>query len=188
MMNNTLIFLRHGSTLMNPETPAASWILSEEGKKEVVELVQTGVFDDINIIISSDEQKAIQTAKPLADRLHKKVILEKNFRELERGTASIKEKQDYNRVVMRIFEDKEYSYQTWETAINTLKRFNKGLEKIERNYSDSKILVISHRIILSLYFAELLRTPDTEIFNRWKLLRFCAWGIVRKKKILKDII
>ena len=67
-MNNTFIFFRHAPTKIDPSKPANKWILSEEGFKEIKESLQSSEFDDVDVIISSAEKKAIQTAYFLAER------------------------------------------------------------------------------------------------------------------------
>lgn len=65
-MDNTLYILRHAATKLDSSKPVSKWVLSEEGKQQAEKLAKSGVFNDVDIIISSAEEKAHQTAKPIA--------------------------------------------------------------------------------------------------------------------------
>ena len=56
-MNNTLIFLRHAKTIQDKSKPSSQWRLAETGKKTAKELAASGIFDDVDIVISSNEKK-----------------------------------------------------------------------------------------------------------------------------------
>ena len=75
----------------------------------------------------------------------------------------------------------------WESAHNALTRFQKIIEEIDMKYSDKRILIVSHGIVLTLYFVKLLEIPSNEFFSRWKSLLFCDWGVVKEGKVIKDM-
>ena len=75
----------------------------------------------------------------------------------------------------------------WETIDSAMKRFNQGVEELSSKYHSKKLLVVSHGIVLTMYFASLLNCMD-EAFDRWKKLRFCSYGIVKNGEVIKDII
>ncbi|NPD88414.1 MAG: histidine phosphatase family protein [Asgard group archaeon] len=187
-MSNEFIFLRHALTNVDLSKPADQWDLSEEGIKNIKEKVQSGVFDDIEIIISSAEKKALQTASFIAKKLDKKIKSNASFNELNRGFSYQTRKSEYDKKVERALTDKEECADNWESAKSTLDRFLVGVRALNLEFSNRKILIVCHGINLSLYFAHLLNIPDNQQFLRWKNLEFCAWGIVKNNKILKDIV
>jgi len=67
-MNNTLIFIRHAKTKIDKEVPIADWDLTEEGYAQAEEIKDIKEFQDVEVIISSTEQKASLTVKSLADK------------------------------------------------------------------------------------------------------------------------
>lgn len=71
-MNNELIFIRHAKTKVDKSIPIEEWVLTEEGEKQSKDLAESNKFNDINVLISSNEDKSYLTIKPLADRLGKK--------------------------------------------------------------------------------------------------------------------
>ena len=73
-MKNTYVFLRHAQITKDSTEHSDKWVLSDAGIKYVEEVAATGIFDDVNVIISSSQKKVIQTAYFLADRLNKDII------------------------------------------------------------------------------------------------------------------
>ena len=187
-MNNSIYFLRHAKTIVDQNIPIDKWIISEKGKEKTREIVNSGCFDDIEIVIASEEMKAIQTANFVSERLGKKLITSSDFNELRRFGGYIEGQQEYEKQVKMIFEKGHSKIKEWEIAKSALTRIKAGVEQLDKKYSNKKILVVSHGIILSLFFGYLLGISKKEYFQRWKRMKFCGWGVIRNKKIIKDII
>lgn len=124
-MNNTFYFLRHGETKKDKNIPISQWTLSEKGDEQAERLAQEGVFKDVDIIISSTEQKAYQTAKPTADALGKEIRQIEEISELDRDKGGFMESEEYEKAVKYCLEHLDKSIHNWETANNALERFAK---------------------------------------------------------------
>jgi 2,3-bisphosphoglycerate-dependent phosphoglycerate mutase len=172
-MKNSYIFFRHALTRIDKETPAEQWVISDEGIENVCEVISTGKFDDVDVIISSSEKKAIQTAYYLAERIEKEIILNPNFRELERKGEFVETKEDYDTRVWRIFNNPSECSFGWETAERALTRFKQGISRLENTYSGKNIFIVSHGIILSLFVADYYNWDSKKTFEYWKDLAFC---------------
>lgn len=186
-MNNTLIFLRHGKTIQDKSKPISQWRLAETGKKTAKELAASGIFDDVDIVISSNEKKAYQTAKPFADRIGKRIIKISELSELNRDKGGLLTQENYRRMMVKIFKELDFEAYKWETSRHALRRFKHAIENIDKQYHNKKILIVIHGIVMSLYFADIQNIREN-IFMRWESLAFCAWGIVKNGKIVKDVI
>lgn len=187
-MSNEYVFLRHALTKIDSSKPAEQWELAEEGIRNITELVQSGVFDDIDIIVASAEMKAFQTAHFVKERIEKEISQMIEFNELNRGFSYLSSKEEYEKKVSIALLNIDKSINDWESAKSTLDRFLQGIENLNKKFSNKKILVVCHGINLSLYFAHLLKIPEKQLFARWKNLEFCAWGIVKKKEVVRDIV
>jgi broad specificity phosphatase PhoE len=172
-MKNHYVFFRHAPTKIDKDVPAEKWVISDEGIEEVCEIISSGKFDDIDVIISSSEKKAIQTAFYLAERIEKEIILIPNFKELERRGQFVESNEDYDTKVWRVFKNPLECSFGWETAQQALVRFKRGLRRIENSYADKKIFLVSHGIILALYFADHYNWDSQQTFEYWKKLGFC---------------
>lgn len=186
-MGNTLIFLRHAETRKDKNNPASKWVLTEEGIKSAKDLAETGIFDDVDIIISSGEEKAYQTAKPFSDRLKKEITRIPELNELDRDKLKLVSRAEYEKMMSRFFDNLDYSIYGLETANRALSRFKKAVDVITRQNENKKILIVTHGTVLTLYFAS-LQNKLGDAFQRWKRLEFCGWGVVENNKVFKDIV
>ncbi len=186
-MNNSFFFLRHALTIIDQDSPVVKWEIAKSGKEKMSKIASSGIFDDIDIIISSKEKKAIQTAAFVAERLGKKIDTYSDFNELGREGGYIEGKGEYEKQVRLILVEGCSEIKEWETAKSALNRIMKATDLIDNQHSNRKILVVSHGIILSLYFGYILNLRKEEYFDRWKRMEFCGWGIIKNKKVIKDI-
>jgi len=187
-MNNELLFIRHGKTKIDKSIPIADWDLDEKGYEQAKEVVDINEFQDVDVILSSTEKKAFLTVKPLANKLGKEIVQIKELGEIDRGKSggSIS-KQEYDEMKVKIFKDLDFTDYGWETANHALNRFKKAVEEIDTKYEGKKILIAVHGSVMNLYFADLQGKLDN-IFERWKKLGFGDWGIVKNRKVIKDIV
>jgi broad specificity phosphatase PhoE len=186
-MQNTMIFLRHAKVRKDTNEHSEKWVLSEEGLKYIEEVFATGIFDDIDIIISSTQKICIQTAYFLADRLGKEIITNPDLNEIEKGTKLIETSEEYFELAESVLANYERSIANWEPANKAYKRYQLAIERIDKEYNHKKILIVSHGIVMSLYFTHMLKEPLSNIFPRYKALKQCAWGRIRNNVVERDI-
>lgn len=187
MPNNKLIFLRHAETKVDENSVISKWFLTEKGKKEAITLLNSEFFDDIDLIITSDEEKAYQTAYPLSKRLHQDIIRDKNLNEIIRDHGGfLKNKEEYTKILSLCVKNRNQSYNNWETANHALKRFSKRIQEINSKYSNKNIMIVAHGIVINLYFAEILEKLEN-VFERWSTNTFCDYGIIQNNEVIKDI-
>lgn len=187
MPNNKLIFLRHAETKPDENSVISKWVLTEKGKKEAINILNSKLFDDVEIIITSDEEKAYQTAYPLSERLHKEIIRDENLNEILRDQGRyLKTKDEYIKIIKLCVKERNQSFNYWETANLALKRFSKAIQEIDSSFLKKKILIVAHGVVINLYFAKILGKLDNA-FERWLTNSFCDYGIIHNKKVIKDI-
>ncbi|MFX0044435.1 MAG: histidine phosphatase family protein [Candidatus Hermodarchaeota archaeon] len=183
----TLIhLLRHAETKLDPGVPADRWHISEVGAGSAQVLASSGVFDNVDMIVTSAEDKAYETALPIAKRIDADITRNSSFNELNRGTGPFTSHEEYLERVHSALSVPESSICGWETAANALRRFEQGIHNIESETAARSLLLVSHGLVLSLYFAHLLGTE--EVYKRWRRLDFCSWGTVRNSRVVKDIV
>lgn len=186
-MGNMLVFVRHGKTKIDKNVPVADWILAEQGEKEAQEIANSPTFEDVNVLISSSEEKAYLTIKPLADRLHKEIIRIPELGEIKRPNSEKLTLEEYEDMKVKIFKDLNFTDHGWETANHALERFKTAVEKIDKQYKNQIILICSHGTVMTLYFAYLKDEMD-KLFDQWESLGFGSYGIVENGKVTRDIV
>lgn len=185
-MNNTFYFLRHGRTKVDRNVPISKWVLSETGEVQAKQLVQEDVFKDVDLIFSSTEEKAYQTALPIAQSLGKEVIRLEEIVELNRDNGVFLQVEEYEKTIKQCLENSDESFNNWETATHALERFERKIEELDNQYQNKKILVVGHGFTINLYFAKLLGVLD-RVYERLNANNFTCWGIIRNQKVVKDI-
>lgn len=186
-MKNELIFIRHAETRINKDIPIEKWVLTEKGEEQANKIANSKKFDNIELLISSNESKSYLTIKPLADKLNKKIIKVEDLGEIKRPGSEKLTSNEYEKMKFQIFQNLDFSNYNWETANHALNRFKDAVNKINKKYENKKILICSHGTVMTLYFAYLLNRLN-KLMERWKALNFESYGIVRDNKVLKDII
>lgn len=186
-MNNTFVFIRHAKTLVDKNVPIEDWILTDDGAKQAKDLAKSNSLDDVDIFISSDENKSYLTIKPLADKLKKDIMRVEELGEIKRPNSEKLTSQEYEDMKTKIFKDLNYTEHGWETANHALDRFRTAVEIIDEQYEGKKILICAHGTVMTLYFAY-LQNKLGDLFSRWHGLEFGAQGIVKNGKVIKDIV
>lgn len=185
-MNNTFYFLRHAETKVDKNTPVSKWVLSEYGEKQAEQRASEGIFDDVDVVFSSAEGKAYQTAKPIADKIGMSITQLKEIDELDRDKGEFLSSEDYEHKIKYCLEYSKESVNNRETAEHALIRFENKIDELDRDYENKKILVVGHGFTINMYFAKLLGLLD-QTYKRLGQNDFADWGVVKNQKVIKDI-
>ncbi len=185
IMIGLLHLMRHAETAIDEKIPAHEWLLTEEGFRQARNLASMGIFDSIDSIISSPEPKALQTARPFADRLGIDIDSYPELRELDRSKGRFLSNVEYLQSVECIL-NRHDAIPGWEFREHAMARFQAGLKKITNKGGFKEALVISHGLVLSMHFASLLGVE--KVFPRWQRLKFCSWGTLQGNDVIKDIV
>jgi probable phosphoglycerate mutase len=177
--------MRHAETAIDRNIPAHEWSLTEEGFHQAGTIASMGIFDSIDTIFSSPETKALQTARPFADRLGIEIESYSELRELDRSKGEFLSNAEYMQSVEGIL-NRHDAVPGWEFREHALARFQAGLKEIMNRGGFKEALVISHGLVLSMHFAILLGVED--VFPRWQRLEFCSWGTLEGNTVIKDIV
>ncbi len=193
MSNNRIIFLRHTKTKVDQEIPVSQWDLAEDGINQIQSLMNDENLINLDIIYSSKERKAILTASYFAKRDNIKILQCKEFNELDRDKGKFTTNEGYKEFVKKSIGNFNQSFNNWEKAGDALTRFDKKVREIDSKFTNKKILIVSHGIVLNLFFAKVL-TQTSKTFDRWlansfnNKESFSYYGIIKNGKIVKDIL
>ena len=186
-MSNSIILLRHAETNTDPSLPVHAWPITEEGIRKTRQLARSDIFTKIEGIVHSSEKKARQTAEVFAEGLRADLYEIPEFNELGRLAGPLLSNHEYRLYVRETLTDWEHSHHGWESGRDALQRISRAMEKVDITFHDKTILVVTHGIILTLYFSQLLSLQSTA-FERWTRMPFLAWGLVKDGRVLVDII
>ena len=186
------IFIRHASPIIDKSLSPREWILSKEGEKQVVQLTREGVVHQIDLLVSSQERKAILTAEGIRNALdHKKIpeiITDKRLNEVDRTKGPFFDTfHEFKTNVKKTFIERDKSFFTWEPIESAVARIIDCIDELQTKYSTKHktIGIVSHGTIISLYFAKVGEYYDNpaQIIEKWENMPFCAWGLIAEGKI-----
>ena len=172
---NNLILVKHSLPEIVSTVPAKEWRLSQFGQircKALAEKLEPFLPD---VIISSTEPKAIETAQIVAKKLNKPFSTLDGLQEHDRTDAGLLEKEQFESKVKDFFEQPERLVFGRETASQSLARFSKALNSIEVEHPDKNIVIVAHGTVITL-FVDKFNT--IEAFSFWRKLDLPAFVVL----------
>ncbi len=145
-----LYLIRHARTRMMGDT-AERWPLSEKGRRDAGTLARQGFWRQIDLIFSSPEPKALQTAEPAARRWGIPLKIADCLHELRRPRLV----QDYPKTVTHLFAAPEKSIADMEPAAQAAERITCCLKELVTTHPKQTLAAVSHGLVLTLYLAQL---------------------------------
>lgn len=162
-----LILVKHSLPEIVPTIPAKEWRLSQPGKvrcKTLAEKLES-YFPDV--VISSVEPKATETAQIIARQLNKPFRTFEGLHEHDRTGVGFLSKEQFEAKVNDIFIYPDKLVLGRETANQALERFSKALTSVEIEHPNKNIVVVAHGTVIT-FFVE--KFNDLEAFSFWRKL------------------
>jgi broad specificity phosphatase PhoE len=181
------VFIRHSKTDRNPEVPYICWGLTEEGIQLAVDLSRTHTIKDIDVMYSSFQTKALESAVILCKPNVIPIKADNGLTEVTSFTGKYeKDFIKYTKNVHDYYFDVIDRIGNGETKAEALKRFNETLESIALVEADKAYVgIITHGNILTLFSAQYteadcyelhlkIKQPDVAIFD-WSSKQFMSF-------------
>ena len=186
-LTNSLYFLRHAETQEDESIPVRDWIITKAGIDLTRELAKAEAFSEIHGIIHSSEGKARQTAEIFAEGLDVQMYQLSGLDELSREHEGALTYEEYRDRVRKTVSNPEKNVLGWESGASALKRFEDAVRKIDIMFHRKNVLIVSHGIVLTLFFCK-LKKFEAIAYERWSQLKFLSWGLVRDGRVLVDLV
>jgi broad specificity phosphatase PhoE len=186
-VSNSIYFLRHAETTVDPSLPSHEWSITPNGLRQARELAKSDVFGNIEGIVHSSEKKARQTADAFAEELAVDIYEIPELDELRRPHGDFLTNREYRSLVRETLMNWDHNVYGWESSTGALQRFVEGVKRINIMFYSRNILVVSHGLVLTLYFCQ-LRNFQSIAYERWTQMQFLAWGLVRDERVLIDLL
>jgi broad specificity phosphatase PhoE len=168
MADRTLYLIRHAHT-QQTASPAETWPLSDLGLRQAQTLAEQPFWQEVHIICTSVELKAIQTAQIVAERHDLPVEPSFDLRELRRPGDPV---GDYESVVAQVLENPTRSVNGWEPAGEAQTRIMTAIERLLMLHENKTLAVVSHGLVLTLYLAHLADATPT--LDLWHSISFAS--------------
>lgn len=156
-----IIFIRHGMTDWNYQRRAQGQSdipLNEEGRNQARQLASRLKEDMWDLIFSSDLSRASETASIVAESIGLVVQTDKRLREMHKGVT---EGTTLEERISKWGEQWESLSLGIEEDESIIQRGSSFVFELLRNYSDKRILVVSHGALIGLTIKYFI--PDINI-------------------------
>jgi broad specificity phosphatase PhoE len=155
---------------------ATEWVLSENGEEQVEQLARQSFWDEIKLIVSSPEKKALATVHSIALERRMPLLIRDELRELKRTSERI---DDYEARVLEVFEKPALSIGGWERAADAQARIIACFEELVQAHGESPFAIVSHGMVLSLLLAT-LENAVGYAFDIWQSLGFASVTVAER--------
>ncbi len=160
-----LILVRHSESRVDPAILPQHWVLTWEGRRRCFLLASRLAVLNPELIITSEEYKAHETGKVLADILDLECITAPDLHEHKREMVEIYGQQTWFKLIERFFTYPSELIFGLETANQARDRFSEAVHSVMEQHFGSALAVVSHGIVMSLYYQD-LTGKDPFIFWR----------------------
>lgn len=170
-----LIIVRHSISEPNPNAVAREWPLSDEGRRLCQPLAEYLSVYRPDIVVSSDEPKAIETGEISAKHLGIPISMMPNLHEHERvGVPWFDSVDVFRREVEGFFAHPDQLVLGQETATQARERFSTAVDDVLAAYSEQNVVIVTHGTVMSLFAGA---TAGIEPFPFWRRLGMPAFAV-----------
>ncbi|WP_353472952.1 phosphoglycerate mutase family protein [Salipiger sp. H15] len=152
-------YLTHPQIVVDPAREVPRWHLSDTGRTRVAALAASGALRGTTRIVSSDETKALETARPLAEALGLSVEVRPALHENDRSATGFLPPPEFEAVASRFFAEPETSVRGWERAVDAQARILSEVAACLDGPAQGDVLFVGHGGVGTLLWCALAGTP-----------------------------
>ncbi len=141
-MSVKIIYFVHGTTTDNIENKSTGWnpgVLSEKGIKQSLELKKKINFNEIDLVISSDLKRAVDSTKYVF-RGEKPILYDKRIRECNYGDLNGKDS-----ILVKDEEHIEDKFPNGESLKDVENRVRDFCDFLLKNYNGKTVALVAHK-------------------------------------------
>jgi broad specificity phosphatase PhoE len=172
-----LILIKHAHSQMTPGVPPEQWELSEQGREQCTALAARLSAHLPDLIFSSDERKASQTAELLATQLDRPWKSAPGLQEQDRGNVPVMATKDFISAMAQVFRRPHERVLGRESADQALTRFERALSALLDLHADKDVAVVTHGTVIALFAAE---HADVDPFLNWRQMGLPSFMIFER--------
>ena len=171
-MKKYLILVKHSLPKIVENQPANEWVLSDEGRVLAKKLaVQLNRFQP-ELVISSVEPKAKQTAEIIAAEHGLELQFVEGLHEHDRSKVGYLHRDQFQAAVREFFKEPGRLIFGSETADGCHARFQRAVQSIMDQNLDTTVVIVAHGTVISLFVSRLTGMSDWLLWNDLALPSF----------------
>ena len=187
-MTKYLILVKHSIPQIEIELPANAWRLSEEGLLRAHRLAEHLQSLAPEVIVSSSEPKAKETADVLASRLQLEMKSDPLLREHDRSNVPYLSHEAFQGSVRAFFQNPDELVFGQETANQAHARFYRAVHAVLNEHKNKTVVIVTHGTVISLFVSRLTGSSDLELWNMLGLPSFVAMDLHSSTVIVRSQI
>ena len=187
-MTKYLILVRHSVPEIYGDRPANTWKLSEEGRLRAEHLAEELKSFAPDVIISSDEPKAKETAEIVASCLGLETQTLPDLHEHDRSNVPYLSHEAFQASIRTFFQEPDQLVFGNETANQAYVRFYQAIHSILNENLQKTVVVVAHGTVISLFVARLTGSSELELWSKLGLPSFVAMDLHSNTLIVRSTI
>ncbi len=173
----TLILVKHSLPEIDPARPANQWHLSEAGRLRCTALADRLAEYPLDVLVSSREPKAIETAHIVAARLKLPFETAPDLHEHDRSNVPHLSAGQFLTAAARLFDEPDRVVFGAESAVEAERRFARAVSRVTTQHAGHNVAIISHGTVISLFVARHNAVDARELWQRLGLPSFIVLSL-----------
>jgi broad specificity phosphatase PhoE len=171
-----LVLVRHSLPEIVPGVPASQWHLSNEGRQRCTQLAERLSTYSLDLIVASQEPKAIETGQIVADILGIPGETAAGLHEHARHNVEFSfDRRQFQAKVAGVFEHPRKRVFGNESADEAHSRFAQAIANVLGKHCDRNLAVVSHGTVMALFVA---RATGLDPIRFWKRLGLPSFAVL----------
>lgn len=187
-MTKHLILIKHSVPEIEADHPANTWKLSKEGRLRAQRLAEQLKSFEPEVIVSSNEPKAKETAEIVASQLQLDVQIVPDLHEHARSNVPYLSHDAFQASIHDFFQRPDELVFGEETANQAYTRFYRAVHSILNEHKGKTIVIVTHGTVISLFVSRLTGSPDLELWNKLGLPSFVAMDLYSNTLTVRSVI
>lgn len=185
-MTRYLILVKHSVPEIEYDRPANTWKLSEIGRSRAQLLAEQLREFQPEVIVSSDERKAKETAQLVADILQLNTEAIHELHEHDRSNVPFLAAERFQALVHEFFQKPDELVFGNETANQAHARFYRAVHSVLNTYRDKTVVIVTHGTVISLFVSRLTGVDGMSLWNELALPSFLAMDLSSSTVIMRN--
>ncbi|MDS7595956.1 histidine phosphatase family protein [Agrobacterium tumefaciens] len=154
------LYITHPQVKIDPNVPVPEWGLSDLGAERAIKASRLAWARQLRRIVSSEEKKAIETARILADACGASVETVAGMHENDRSATGFLPPPKFENAADWFFTHPTESFHGWERAMDAQNRIVSAVEALLEDHApDQSIVFVGHGGVGTLLKCHLARQP-----------------------------
>lgn len=152
------LYVSHPQVRVDPAIPVPRWGLSEVGRRRAEAFARSPLVQGYGHIVSSDEEKAKQTAAILGGALGLSVSVRADMHENDRSATGYLKEAEFQQVADAFFAAPLRSVRGWERAVDAQARIVRAVEEVMAQ-AHGAVIFVGHGGVGTLLLCALTGAP-----------------------------